>query len=189
MLFISVFILQFFYVFVNWFWHFLHYISRFLIIFTITILNSFSGSLPISSSFMWTSVFLVCSLICAVFLCFYIIFLNLLHLRSPFPRLQGWILYYFAFCPPKSGPVLCKFHIGWDLCWVFFFFPLLCVGLGEVVILSADDLVCAFVLFVVWMRHPAQGATGNWVMLGLVFKWFPLWEFAIWFSLGLGVLW
>ena len=26
------------------------------------------------------------------------------------------------------------------------------------------------------MRHPAQGATGCWVMLGLVFKWFPLSE-------------
>ena len=32
-------------------------------------------------------------------------------------------------------------------------------------------------LFVVQMRCPAQGATGGWVMLGLVFKWFPLCEF------------
>ena len=44
------------------------------------------------------------------------------------------------------------------------------------VILSVDDGVCIFLLFVVWMRHPAQGATGDWVMLGLVFKWFPLCE-------------
>ena len=44
--------------------------SRFLIIFTIIILNSFSGSLLISSSFIWTSVFHVCSFNCAVFLCF-----------------------------------------------------------------------------------------------------------------------
>ena len=29
------------------------------------------------------------------------------------------------------------------------------------------------------MRHPAQGAIGGWVMLGLVFKWFPLWEFSL----------
>ena len=35
------------------------------------------------------------------------------------------------------------------------------------VILSADDWVCIFVLFVVYMRHPAQGATGGWVMLVL----------------------
>ena len=34
------------------------FFSRFLIIFTIIILNSFSGSLPISTSFVWTSVFL-----------------------------------------------------------------------------------------------------------------------------------
>jgi len=31
-------------------------------------MNSFSGSLPVSSSFIWTSVFLVCSFICVVFL-------------------------------------------------------------------------------------------------------------------------
>ena len=40
------------------------------------------------------------------------------------------------------------------------------------VILSADDWVCIFVLFVVQMRHPAQVATGGWVMPGLVFTWF-----------------
>ena len=47
------------------------------------------------------------------------------------------------------------------------------------VILSADDSVCIFVLFVVYMRHPSQGATGGWVMPGLVFKWFPLCEFSL----------
>ena len=44
------------------------------------------------------------------------------------------------------------------------------------VILSDDDCVCIFVLSVFWMRHPAQGASGSWVMPGLVFKWFPLCE-------------
>ena len=29
------------------------------------------------------------------------------------------------------------------------------------------------------MRHPAQGATGGWVMLSLVFKWFPFCEFSL----------
>ena len=29
------------------------------------------------------------------------------------------------------------------------------------------------------MRHPAQGASGGWVMRGLVFKWFPLCEFLL----------
>ena len=62
--------------------------SRFLIIFTI-ILNYFSGSLPISSSFIYTSVFLVCSLICIAFLCLFITFFNLLYFRSPFDWLQG----------------------------------------------------------------------------------------------------
>ena len=51
--------------------------SRCFIIFAIIILNAFSGSLPISSSFIWTSLFLVCP------------FINLLCLRSPFPRLQS----------------------------------------------------------------------------------------------------
>ena len=39
------------------------------------------------------------------------------------------------------------------------------------VLLSADDWACIFVFFVVvlWMRRPAQGATGGWMMLGLVF--------------------
>ena len=29
------------------------------------------------------------------------------------------------------------------------------------------------------MRHPAQGATGGWVMQGLLLKWFPLCEFSL----------
>ena len=55
--------------------------------FSIIIVNSFSGRLPISSSFVWSGEFLPCSFICCVFLCF-LILLNLLCLGSPFPRLQ-----------------------------------------------------------------------------------------------------
>ena len=82
--------------------------SRILIIFTVIILNSFSGSLPISSSFILTSVFLICSFLHAVFSFFSFHFLKLLCLRSPFPRLQGklnsfleegWILSSFSFLP------------------------------------------------------------------------------------------
>ena len=51
--------------------------SRFLIIFII-ILDSFSGSLPISSSSIWTCVLLFFSFIYVVFLCLFIIFFNLL---------------------------------------------------------------------------------------------------------------
>ena len=47
------------------------------------------------------------------------------------------------------------------------------------VILSADDWDCMFVLFVVLMRCPAQGASGGGVMQGLVFKWFPSCEFSL----------
>ena len=60
---------------------------RFWIIFTIITLNSFSGRMPISYSFVWSGVFLRCSFICCVFLCL-LIFLNLLCLESPFCRLQ-----------------------------------------------------------------------------------------------------
>ena len=56
-----------------------------------------------------------------------------------------------------------------------FFPPLRWARLSEVVILSADYWVCIFALFIVWMGRPAQGATGVWVMLGLVFKWFLWW--------------
>ena len=48
--------------------------SRFFIIFTIIILNYFSGSLSISSSFIWTCVFLGCSFICTIFLCLFFFF-------------------------------------------------------------------------------------------------------------------
>ena len=46
-------------------------------------------------------------------------------------------------------------------------------------ILSADNWVRIFVLFVVWISHPAQFAAGGWVMPGLVFKWFPLCELSL----------
>ena len=37
------------------------------------------------------------------------------------------------------------------------------------------------------MRHPAQGAVGGWVMLGLVFQGFPLHEFSLFDTLGLAL--
>ena len=46
-------------------------------------------------------------------------------------------------------------------------------------ILSADDWICIFVLFVVYNEASCRGTTGGWVMLGLVFKWFPLCEFSL----------
>ena len=63
-------------------------ILRFLTIFTIIILSSFSGSLPISSSFVQTSVFLVSAFTCVVFYYAFSLFFNLLCLRFPFSSLQ-----------------------------------------------------------------------------------------------------
>ena len=78
--------------------------SRFLIIFTIIILNSFSGILPIPSSFIWTSVSSLFLHLCSVSLPFHYFFFNLLCLRSPFP---GFKVEFFL-----SSGGLCKLHIG-----------------------------------------------------------------------------
>jgi len=48
--------------------------SRFWIVFIIIILNSFSGRLPISSSFVWFDGHLSCSFTCCIFLCLFILF-------------------------------------------------------------------------------------------------------------------
>ena len=52
-----------------------------------------------------------------------------------------------------------------------FVFPLM--GKAEVVVLSADDLYFCFVCCL------DEDATGGWMMIGLVFKWFPLCEFSL----------
>ena len=81
---------------------------RFWIIFTIIILNSFSGRLLISSSFVRSGRFLPCSFICCVFLCLPIL-LHLLCLRSPFRRLQVRSSHCFWYLSPvaKFGSVGC----------------------------------------------------------------------------------
>ena len=61
--------------------------SRFWIIFTIIILNSFSGRLPVSFSFVWLGGHLSCSFTCCIFLCLFILF-RLLCLGWPFCRLE-----------------------------------------------------------------------------------------------------
>ena len=77
--------------------------SRFLIIFTIIILNSFSDSLLISFF-----VFLVCSFIGVVFLCLFIIFfLTYCVWGLLFPGFKVELFLPFGFCLPKIGPVVC----------------------------------------------------------------------------------
>ena len=66
----------------------------------------FSGSLPISS-FIFTSVFLVCSFICAVFLPLVIFFFNFCVSGLFFPGFRVEFFLPFGFCPPKFGPVVC----------------------------------------------------------------------------------
>ena len=81
---------------------------RFWTMFTIITLNSFSGRLPISSSFVWSGGFWPCSFNCCVFLCL-LILLNLLCLRSPFHRLHVHSSRCFWCLPPvaKVGSVGC----------------------------------------------------------------------------------
>ena len=75
---------------------------RFWIFFTIIILNSVSGKLPTSSSFVRSDRFLPYS-ICCVFLCL-LILLNLLCLGSPFCRLQDHSSHCF-WCPSSMAKV------------------------------------------------------------------------------------
>ena len=85
--------------------------SRFWIIFTITILNSFSSRLPISSCFVWFGGHLSCSFTCWVFLCLFILF-RLLCL--------GWLFCILAVC---GSSLLWRFlpmgGIGWVACQGF----------------------------------------------------------------------
>ena len=74
---------------------------RFWIIFTIITLNSFSGRLPISSSFVWSGWFFPCSFICCVFVCL-LFLLNLLCLGSPFLRLKVCSSHCFLVSAPSG---------------------------------------------------------------------------------------
>ena len=71
-------------------------------------LSSFSGRLPISSSFVWSGGVLSCSFVYCVFL-YLLILLNLLCLGSPFHRLQVRSSYCFWCLRPvaKVGSVGC----------------------------------------------------------------------------------
>ena len=65
------------------------------------------------------------------------------------------------------------------------FFPLMgrtlsgCVFWVSMGHLSAYDWVYFPFLLVVWVRHPAVGSAGSWVMPGLGFKWRPSWAFSL----------
>ena len=88
-----------------------------------SILNSFSGRLPISSSFVWSGGFLPCSFFCCVFLCL-LILLNLLCLGSPFSQATGSEFQFFCCLPPVAdvGSVGCVVFLveGTGACVVVF---------------------------------------------------------------------
>ena len=88
---------------------------RVWITFTIITLNSFSGWLPISSSFLRFGEFLPCSFIFHLFLCL-LILLNLLCLGSPFRRLQVRSSHCF-WCLPPVGKVDSVGCVGFLVEW------------------------------------------------------------------------
>ena len=133
--------------------------SRFLIIFTIIILNSFSGNFPISTSFIWTSVFLdVPSFVWYFSACFF--FFKVIVFAVYFPQasrkveffpwrtLNSFFVLVSAFLSLVQWFVWALNRVRFVLSFCLFVFPLM-ERLSEVVILSADDWVCIFVLFVI----------------------------------------
>ena len=87
--------------------------------------------------------------LCSISLPFHYFSFNL---RSPFPRLEIPKVEFFlpfSFCPPKVGPVVCVSFVQGEIFVLFVcLFFLRWARLSEVVILSADELLCIFLLFV-----------------------------------------
>ena len=126
------------------------------------------------------------------FFAFSLFSFKLLCLRSPFPRLQGWILSSFWFLPSLGwSRGLCELRIGWDLCWGFvclFVFPLM--GKAE----WGDTPVCwwlgLYFCFVCCLDEVS--CTGCYWWLGDAGSCIPVlsfvWVLTIWYPLEL-VLW
>ena len=127
--------------------------------------------------------FLVCSFICAVFLCLSIIFFKSYYfwglLFSGFK--ENWssslkkveFFLPFGFCPANVGPVVCVSFIEGEICAEFLFFCLFFLWwarLSKVVTQNANDWICIFV-------------AGSCIQVVSF-----LWGLTIWYSLGL-VLW
>ena len=72
------------------------------------------------------------------------------------------------------GVVICIWVVSYRVKFVvsFCLFFLCWPRLNKVVILSIDDWVFIFDLFVFWMMYPTEGISGGWVMPGVVFKFF-----------------
>ena len=74
-------------------------------------------------SFIWTSVFLVCSSICVIFLCLFIIFLfQLIVFEVSFSQASRLnVILPFGFCPPEVGPGVCVSFVQGEICAQFLF--------------------------------------------------------------------
>ena len=97
-------------------WIFSILFSRLWNIFIVIILNCFPGSFPISSLFTWSCVFLVCYFICAILLCLFSFFLNIVFgiSFSQSLRLKS-IFFWFLLLVGRVDPVVCV-----DFYWVWF---------------------------------------------------------------------
>ena len=154
---------------------------RFWIIFTIITFSSFSGRLPISSSFVWSGAFLLCPFICCVFL-FLLILLNLLCLGSLFCMLQVRSSRCF-WCLPPVAKVQWVVSASWwrGLVPVFWCMRLDLVflvhmtmyggefwGVCDLIMifgsLSANGWGCVPVLLVVW--HRVSSTVACWSLSG-----------------------
>ena len=110
----------------NWFLYFLHFVFKVFDHLYYHYSEFFSSCLPISFSFVWTSVFLVCSFICIVFLCILIFFLTYCVWSLLFPVFTVEFFLPFGFFPSKVGPVVCVSFIWGEICAEFLFvFPLM----------------------------------------------------------------
>ena len=140
---------------------------RFWIIFTIITLNSFSGRLPVSSSFVWSGGFLPYSFICCVLLCL-LILLHLLCLGSPFcrPQVRGSCCFWCLPPVTKVGSVGCVGFLvegtsacvlvdevgsclsgGQDCVWWAGLCPVACFGVSVTLWISAASLLMNGVVF------------------------------------------
>ena len=149
---------------------------RFWIIFTTVTLNSFSGALPISSSFVWSCEVLPCSFICCMFRCLFILF-NLLCLKSPLCQPESHSSSQLWSLSPvgETGPVICGFLVWGGLVPVFWWMDLGLVSLKGSVMsnsvfwgtyrfgmalgsLSIWGQFCVPILLNVWQEASSTGA-------------------------------
>ena len=146
----------------------------------------------ISSSFIWTSVFLVCSFFCVVFnLPFHFFFSTYCVWGLPFPGFKVEFFLLFGFCPLKVGPVVCvslyrvRFVLSFCLFIGLLVFPPIgkaewgnnhvCwwLGLSFCFVCCLDDLSCTGWYW--WL-----GDAGSCIQVVSF-----VWILTIWYSLGL----